>query len=240
MLFRSTHVATARQSGDTVTVFNCLSGTSQCFTADMHDQNLTMDIVIKDIKIFENTIFVMFSENLIGWSLSMGEEMDSNQTLATCIPQGAILSHDCSQIAFHQSKEVFLYNVKTQRTISKDIDPQVYDIRFSLDGQQLWFAINRHDHCFWRLEITGDWSSTMVKKGDTKKGQLLFNHCSPHGYDVGMESEWVVDSEGSKLFWLPPNWRAPVEHVIRWDGDFLAFVETTNPEPMIIQLLPPH
>jgi hypothetical protein len=83
------------------------------------------------------------------------------------------------------------------------------------------------------LETVGDWSSAEVSKGGSEEGRLLFNFSSPYGYHAGMGSRWVVDSRGSKLLWLPPNWRTPRD--IRWDGNFLALLRSYHLEPIIIE-----
>jgi len=56
---------------------------------------------------------------------------------------------------------------------------------------------------------------------------------SPHGYGVRIRSEWVEDSGGNKVLWLPPSWR--YESEARWDGNFLALVNSKNPVPVIIE-----
>ena len=232
-----TYIATTRQNDNIVTVIDHLSGTSKQF--------VDAGMKIKDIKVVGNTVFVVDQHKLVGWDLEADRivhgihgaiRVTVNERLA--IPANAvclILSHDCSQIAFNADHWfVSLYNVKTQKTISKGVDRLIYDIRFSLDGHQLYW---RHvGHWFVGLEIAGDWSSTEVTIPSLQDGQLLFNFASPLGYYVGMDSGWVVDSRGSKVLWLPPNWKIQSSKGEKWDGNFLALVEAHHPEPIIIEL----
>ena len=85
------------------------------------------------------------------------------------------------------------------------------------------------------LKIAEGWSSLIETERSLEDGRLLFNLCSPRGYGVGIGSEWIIDSKGSKLFWLPPNWRISQQWDIRWDGNFLAFIGPEHQKPMIIE-----
>jgi len=60
------------------------------------------------------------------------------------------------------------------------------------------------------------------------------------GYGIqGIGSkEWVVDSKGTKLLWLPPNWRAKNVEDVKWNDNFLAFLDGQDPDPIIIQFCP--
>ena len=64
-----------------------------------------------------------------------------------------------------------------------------------------------------------------------------------HGCCVRRKSEWVEDTGGKKLLWLPPNWRVGYYTEARFDDDFLALVGGHRPVPIIIEFQPqllPH
>ena len=222
-----THIATTQQQTSVVTVLNCPSSTSW---------DLTTDMKIEDIRIFDDVIFMVDANTLISWHLKADKVVNSNQTLDIDYPASQLtLSHDCSQIAFSLLGKIFLYDVKTQKTITKDIGHCVDGIRFSTDGPQLWYVTEDDGLSFVGLKIAEGWSSLIETERSLEDGRLLFNLCSPLGYDVGIGSEWIVDSKGSKLFWLPPNWRISQQWDIRWDSNFLAFIGPEYQKPMIIE-----
>ena len=64
------------------------------------------------------------------------------------------------------------------------------------------------------------------------------NIFSSHAWRCGEKFEWVVDSRGNKILWLPLSWRAREFQDVRWDGNFLAFVGCDHPDPIIIEFQP--
>lgn len=68
--------------------------------------------------------------------------------------------------------------------------------------------------------------------------QSWTNLFSPHGWhvQVGRDAEWVMDSTGKKLLWLPLSWRMNWWFDVRWNGNFLAFVDRNLPDPIIIEV----
>ena len=59
------------------------------------------------------------------------------------------------------------------------------------------------------------------------------------GCSIGIGSMgWVVDPNGKKLLWLPPNWRAKNVEDVRWNGNFLAFLHSHHPDPIVVQFCP--
>ena len=224
------YIATAKRQTTIITALSCPLGTLLQFTTD---------IQIQDVKIIDHTIFAVGMNKLVSWNLGPGGVMYSSQTLA--ISHGVFhltLSHDCSWIAFSRYQDLSLYNVKTQKTISKDTGHPVHGIQFSPNGCKVWYGCFReaNDPYFGVLEIAEDWSSVAVAQGGLEDGKLLFNLCS-HGYNFEMGSKWIVDSRGKKLFWLPPNWRKSQWQYIRWDNNFLALIHYDHPKPIIIEFL---
>ena len=235
------YIGIAEKYSGIITILDCLSGTPL--------QVINTDMKIRDIKIVNNTIFVVDMCKLSGWDLETNRvayggygsgNMTINQTLAIgADAQWLALSHDCCQIAFTRGETVFLYDIKSQEILKSIKHHIVSDIQFSPDGSQLWFSsrggISDCGYYFERLEVAEDWDSILVAKGSPVDGQLLFNLSSPHGYCIRRNSGWVVDSRGSKLLWLPPVWRAGYWDKVRWDGNFLALIISNQPEPIIIE-----
>jgi hypothetical protein len=162
--------------------------------------------------------------------------MEPTITANTAYTLHLTLSNNCSHIAFFKDTMVSLYDVQAQRILCSHIVHDGMYIRFSPDGHQLWVAagdglgsiallvkLGREDENFVEgsTEDLSDWS--------------WVNLFSPHSWQVGTESEWVVDSQGMKLLWLPVSWRTRWHWNVRWDGKFLAFVCSTFLNPVIIQ-----
>jgi len=231
------YVATAQQSSGVITIIDCVLGTPL--------QSIKTNMRIRDIKIVGNTIFVMDTRKLVRWDFEGGRVVHGASDAGGITVNKALtidahikrlaLSHDCSQVAFAKGKNLFLYDMKTQKTFTRDMDNTIISVQFSADGDQLWYVGAHKTYYFMGLEMVEDWSSTEVIKGDSKDGQLLFNRVSPYGYHIGERSQWVKDHRGKKLLWLPPNWRINGWKEFRWDGNFLALLHEHHKEPIVIE-----
>lgn len=234
------HIATARESGSTVTVLDRLSGTSRQFT--------NTDMQIRDIKIADNTIFVVDTRKLVSWDLEADgmthgvqgpRRVTFDETLAIDDhTRHLALSHDGSWIAFVGERKRFLYNIGARKIIYEDNKGgAICGIRFSLDGRQLWFKEGSEDYYLLGLEMAGDQSSTKVTERSWWGESLWFESRSPHGYLVGLSGRWVMDSRFNRILWLPPNWETPPEEGV-WNGNFLALVDSRHPKPVVIEFQP--
>jgi len=160
-----------------------------------------------------------------------------------------VLSHDCSQIAFAMEETVFLYDVKTQEIFDKrTIDDEIMDIQFSPDGRHLCITTivgiyGEHErpsiHCFVKLEMGEDrrfaGATREFLQVEWSRDNLLR---PPHGYCIGSGCDWVEDSRGNKVLWLPPSWRTEHGLGARWNGRFLALVGGHNTTPIIVEFQP--
>ena len=225
-----THIAIAQKEDSVITFLDAYLNTpNQLFNTNMP---------ILDIKIVNNTIFVAGKDMLVKWHLEMGRIVYGSHSIvmATGLPN-ATLSGDCLYIAFVDPDEVILYNIQAQRILCR-YQPDDYpsDPRFSPDGHKLWLTCE-DIYCAFsspylvEFEIGEDGNVTIKDLGDTWSWVNIFSH----GWEVRCGSEWVVDSRGNKLLWLPLSWRPKQHECIRWDGNFLALVDSHHPEPIIIE-----
>ena len=225
-----THIITAQQEGSIITVLDALFSTPK--------QILNTNMPILDIKIINNTIFVAGRDTFIKWHLKMGRIVCGSQSALTATGWfSATLSSDCSHIAFTDGDEILLCSIQAQRVLCRyTADDHVMHIRFSPDGHKLWFTCmdfsDDPTSSLGELEVKEDGNVTTKDLSDT---WLWVDHFSPCGLQVGWGSEWVVDSKGNKLLWLPLSWRTKDSGCIRWDGNFLAFVDSHHLEPIIIE-----
>jgi len=234
-----TYIATVRQFSGIVTVFNCVSSTSWQFS--------NTDMRVEDIKIADNTIFVVGDCKLVGWDLEADgivhnapRRVTVDETLAISGCQDNLtLSHDCSQIASTKGENILLYDTITQKTKTIHTQPvshMLHDLSpwFSPDGCRLWFAGWGGAWYFMELGAGHDQSFVELTETDLEDEQTVFNHSS-HGHHIREDSGWVTDSRGRKLLWLPPSWRSRDPLFIRWDGNFLALLDSHHPGPIIIK-----
>ena len=217
---------------------------------------------ILDIKIVGDAIFVADGHKLVSWGLETGKLVHDDETAAiaasTSDPYLA-LSNDCSQIAFadnktlssYDEKKISLYNVQTRRILhSHTVRDTVEDIRFSPDGRQLWFATILDGVVIGLVKLERGEGGEFVGVaeeviGDKRSDSALSwaNLFSSHAWRCGGKFErdtfeWVADSKGSKLLWLPLSWRVKESRDVRWDGNFLAFVGSDYPGPIVIEFRP--
>ena len=249
-------IATVRQRGGVVTVLDTLSNTPR--------RSFDTNMQILDIKIVGDAIFVADGHKLVSWGLETGELVHDDETAAIVASAPNLylaLSDDCSQIAcadgsspFHSLMEkIFLYDVQMRRITwshTADSDP-VGDIRFSPDGRKLLFVTCDDDIgddtfiSLVELERGEDGNFLIVAErymGEQRSvgGPSWANLFSSHGWRCGEKFEWVVDSRGNKVLWLPLSWRALVKELqdVRWHGDFLAFLGSDHPDPIVIEFQP--
>jgi len=233
------YIAMTRKKGHVVTVLDLLSGSSQQF--------INTDIKIRDIKIMDGTVFVVGKYKLACWDLKAGEiphtshhlRVDTSLSISGPVDE-LILSYDCSQIAFTTGVGVFLYDIKAQRVLKSTKWVSHTNLQFSTDMCQLLCGKMNYlsGYCLIRLEMEEDWDSVQATSWGLQDKWSWVNLFSSCGYYVGKGSQWVVDSRGNKLLWLPPNWRALIPEEVRWDGNFLALVGGQYIIPNIIEFQP--
>jgi len=234
------HVVTALEGGNVITVIDPISGTPL--------QSIKVDIQTFDIRIANNTVVAVNGHKLLRWGLEAGGIMQGPcetgreavpETLGIDLHPGSlkhlILSSDCSQIGYiiEGKHKVFLYDIKSQKLRKCAAPEKVLGIRFSPDGHQLWAIAGWRpsDANFLQFEVVGDRLTNVTEQG--------LPWVSPHqslcGYCIVDESRWVEGPEGRKILWLPPSWRENNQWRVRWEGSFLALLSGHHPKPIIIK-----
>jgi len=256
-----TRIATARRGSGIVTILDPLLDTPQ--------QSINTNMRILDIKIFDNALFVVDEHELVSWGLGVGgtghdahctrrATIDGTSAIGVSLRTGWFkLSNDCSQIVIATKRTVFLYDIKTQEILNEcamenmgqgfldecTVD-NIWGIRFSPDGRQLWFLLGKTrvmasgPHYCAMLHTMEDWRSAEVTKELLEDGWSRDSCFPPPGYRVQVGSGWIEGSGGRKLLWLPPNWRTGFMTEATWEGNFLTLVNPHHPEPIIIEFQP--
>ena len=152
------HIIIAQHGGGNITVLD-LSGTTQ--------QSIDTNMEIEDIKIVDDTIFVVdrSRNRLSSWHLITGGQVNNtcgvkreNRVLQFHMQESPKLSNNCSQVAFAWCGAVFLYDVQAQAVLGDLVTGgfQVVYIQFSPDGSQLWFIVQFHeDYKYYCVELDG-------------------------------------------------------------------------------------
>jgi len=252
------HIAIAKECCSVVTVLDSLSGTPQ--------QVINTDMQIEDVKIFDNTINVIDHRKLVSWGLEAAGVVHCGYSDGRVIseslnidPHSACLklSHDCSRIAYTDGEAICIYNIQAQETF--EYMDWSGDFQFSPSGHELWvFSQEDYDFDVEKFGTEDYWRERLLFKGDHSEEErplsrdewLLskqerpedkwewINLFSSHGYCIQRDSEWITNSRGSKVLWLPPVWRTKQWLEVRWDDNFLAFLDWDQPKPMIIEFKP--
>jgi len=251
--------ATTRQKDHVIKILDNLSGSPHRF--------IDTGMEILDIKIVDNTICMASSCGLVWWDLETGrrargvQDVIDRTIVIEFTTNHLALSHDCSQIALViQKTELYLWreglppvpvplhNPKVRTSTSnKPLD--IISIRSSPNQRGLWLLASESTRRFttdelrtWyfpvELEMLGDGSISNVT-GKSSTSPWPWVDLFSCGYKIGIGSkEWVVDPEGRKVLWLPPSWRAKDVEDVRWNDNFLAFLHSRHPDPIIIQFCP--
>ena len=238
-------IATVRRRDRVVTVLDTLSNTPR--------RSFDTNMEILDIKIVGDAIFVADGRKLVSWGIETGEPVHDDETaaIAASTPDPYLaLSYDCSQIAFADNQtfcsldenKISLYNVQTQRMLCiHNTWGRVEDIRFSPDGRQLWFVTYAFDNIILeKLERGEDGEFMGLTKENighkrSRGGSLWANIFSSHTWRCGENFEWVVDSRGNKVLWLPLSWRMKESRDVRWNGNLLACMGSDLPDPIVVE-----
>ena len=241
----------ARLGGSITTVLDHHLGIPQQF--------IDPDMETQDIKIVDNTLFVVDKHKLVCLDLETGGTSDPahdakrvviNDTLAIYPDaEHLTLSRNCSQIAFTRGQTVFLCNVKAPGLITKYTPAnKIVGLQFSPSQRVLWLrtesetlmdgCTNGYEVSIWlvKLQILEDGS---IGDATTVQDESVWWPPPPsHGCKVPYQGSWVVDAGEKKLLWLPPGWRIRDWNDMKWNGNFLALVSGHLSEPIIIQFCP--
>lgn len=162
--------------------------------------------------------------------------------------QNISLSRDCSQVAFieesqHEARLVVrLCGVERPEAIAS-LGPShaenVIEIRFSPDHRELWLlklvgGVLTSYHIT-KSEVARDGVGRMKVIQQVLEDEWSWVDLFSFGYRIGSGARWIEDSRGTKIFWLPPNWRPADGLYVRWGGNYLALMDYRHPVPIIIE-----
>ena len=244
------HIATAQEGDSIVTVLDPVSGVLL--------QSIDTGVEIEGVGIIDDRILVVSEGALSWWNLEVGESVLSANCLRiewiTVTGSHRIhlaFSPNGSWIAFASGGDVFLYDINTLKILAKHTpDGVVSDIQFTPHQNKLQLlvyvmqdqysplsicktSVTAHNV---ELEIAEDGGFGNVTTELLEGWWSWVNLFSCGYYIESDDGQWVVDPIGTKLFWLPPDWR--IKDCARWSGNFLILANPLHPKPIIIQFHP--
>ena len=256
------HIAIAKRGCHVVTVLDSLSGTpQQVINTDMQIEDTKIfDNTIIVIDSDKLVSWGLEAAGVVQCGYSYGRVIHESFIID---PDAMYLklSHDCSQIAYTDKEMLYIYNIQAQEILRYTLCSNWFGgFLFSPGGHELWVASRGHYNTFSLKKIgTEDyWHKRLLFKGNHPEEErplsrdewLLsekeepkdewewMNIFSSYGYCIQRDSEWITNSRGSKVLWLPPVWRTERWEEVRWDDNFLAFLNHYHPKPMIIEFKP--
>ena len=125
-----------------------------------------------------------------------------------------------------------IYDTSTGKRLTGTTTPG-YMPWFTPDGREVWCRIPDGSVGGWT--IIGDVESGLAvlePLGPTARPLGGSPWQSSRGYVV-MCSEWVLNSSGERLLWLPRRWRMDS---MRWSGRFLGLLDYESAESIILEL----
>jgi len=229
---------TTQMYSNIVTVLNLRSGLP-CL-------NIDTGMGVYGVGVTRNIIAVVCDGKVITWNVPVGDSVhdanvdinDSIQTTSFHYPGhtvglgSASISPDLNHFIV-STDGVRLYNMSTGGLLGgSDLGSEPC---FTSDGHEVWGS-SPEGMERWAVVQGGGSSVTGLKRLDPSgvpSGVLPWQ--SPHGCKVA-DDGWIISSSGKQLFWLPHHWRSyQLEQV--WGGQFLAILDKSLPEVVILELL---
>ena len=232
----------ARRGERLVTVIDLKSGLPQ----------LTIDasMEIYGFRAIENTVVVIGDGRIITWNL----------------PEENFVPH--TRVGLESSTQTTVFSDESQNdTIAASISIDSHYIALLGEDRSGWGSLHifcpstgLHNHTKTRLgtsiwlppgkhEVWGSGMDQVFSHGYTPEGlkdyysqqdiESISSACpwrSSRGYKAANDG-WLIGPDGERLFMLPPSWRSYAAQRV-WGGQFLALLQGTLPQPVILGLAP--
>jgi len=243
--------ATARFGDNVTTVLDLKSGIPR----------LTIDVGMKiyGLRAAGSTVVVVGEGKIVTWNLpprdsALNTTANINDSIRTTIfdhspflgsplRPSASISPDLNYIAVagavvEKSVGLNIYGMTTGKCLATVRSPSHWGYMpwFTPDGREVW-----RRSFFSRLQgwaIVKDDESDLLKMECLESSRHPPEGCpwtSPRGHKSTSDG-WILNSNGKRLFWLPPHWRSHEEDNM-WNGRFLAILHYGLPEAVILEVL---
>ena len=232
----------ARQGEKTVTIIDLKSGLPQ-FTIDA-------SMEIYGFRVIENTVVVIGDGRIITWNLPeenfvphtrVGLENSTQTTVFSDESQNdtiaASISIDSRHVALLRRERPGWGNLHLFCPSTG-----LHNHVTSNSGTSIWLPPGKHE--VWGLwmdkvsshEFTSEGLNSHFSHGDIERISSACPWKSSCGYKATNDG-WLIGPDGERLFMLPPSWRSYAALRV-WDGQFLALLQGSLPQPVILDLAP--
>ena len=233
--------AFARRGGNTVTIFNTLTGDLQLA--------VDTDMSVVCLGMTGSALIVVGEEKIATWDLPGGDcafNASINDSVRTTTlhhnqdtPTYGSISPDFSRIAFlsgpYYKKHLHIYDVSTGRRLTNNPAFYMRRVEFTRDGREVWTFSNNFDYKEgWEIvEDSGSgpiqpklWDGIVCPSG-------VFPWESCRGYEVTGDG-WVLSATQKRLLWLPHRWRSELRQRA-WSGRFLGLLHEELSEVVVLE-----
>ena len=213
---------------------------------------INVGMKIAGLGVTESTITIVGEKKIVTWNLPMEDcapnsHVNINDSCQTTMfdssahPSSSLLpmsvSPDLNFVAipwdtFGKHPCLKIHDISTGRCLASIIT-RGHTPWFTPDGCEVWCRQGNSDE---------GWSIIKDVKSDLMKFEPLGPAAQPSGgfpwqslcgYRI-ICNEWVVNSSGKRLLWLPHHWR-PDERQIKWSGQFLGLQNPGPSEAVILE-----
>ena len=233
--------AFARWGGNTVTVFNSLTGDLQLA--------VDTDMGVVCLGMTGSTLVVVGEEKIGTWDLPGGDcafDASINDGVRTTTlyhnrdaPTRGSISTDFSRIAVLSGPAyrtyLKIYDISTGRRLTSAQAAYAWWAGFTPNGREVWTASGDDlDKTGWK--IVEDSRSGPIKL-ELRNGIVCPSGAFPWesrcGYEVTGDG-WVLSAAQKRLLWLPHRWRSYWDHRM-WSGRFLGLLQSELSEIVILE-----
>ena len=212
------------------------------------------DMGILGLGLTQSTVVVIAEGEVVTWNLPAEDRVlrtrvDINDSVRTTAIDYSTRSHDSDVVvvAPHTSMSPdFNYVAITHDKSGGYMALNIYDVStgkcltgtrtdaeipwFSPDGREVW-CLGSSSVERWRIVEDADSGLTKLEPLEPTADLPGCPWKSPRGYRV--RREWVLDSSGKRLLWLPRRWRSDCWR--KWGGRFLGLLHTELSDAVILE-----
>ena len=237
-----TLAAVARLWEDTAAVLDIKSG----------DLRLIIDtgVDILGLGVTQNTVVVIVEGKVVAWNLpaedcALSTRVNANDSVWTMMFDYSKYCHEDISIAPHTSispnfnhiavthdqlggcKALSIYDMATGKCLT-GTRTDAYTPWFTPDGSEVWCKFGDG----WAIIEDTESGLTKLEPLGSTAHPPGFPWQSPRNYEVA--GEWVLDSNGERLLWLPRRWRSD-EKLTRWGRRVLGLLHAELPDAVILE-----
>jgi len=237
-----TSAVVARKEDSVVAVLDLKSGAPQL--------DIEAGICIYGLRVIENSVAVVGNGKVFAWDLPAGDRIpnarvnvdDSTRAIDFGSEWRQVLTASISSDYYHVAlvesdtglgPYLRIYSASTGKYLGF-AEASRHAPQFTPDGRGVWCVSHTGGAEVWTVPEDGPAGSPLVPRVDVEHPPEGYPWGSSRGYQA-TDDGWIVGPGGKRLLMLPPPWQSSVSQRV-WNGQFLALLHGTLPEPVILEL----